>query len=880
MQGGTISTHLNEILTLGSSGYQSPLKIESTGTMDLAIYRTVGLYAPSDATSPKIATYGEIRSSVAEPSGTSGLAMLLATAKTLANPNFIEGGYSGDETGSVQGGGISGYNGDIVDNSGVILSGNANSVSNGGYGIYLAYGTLTIGVMGQIAGGAGGNAISPGTQGGQGGIGVFLKDSSATNLGHIFGGFGGGSDGGRGTYSGDGGIGLFASGSDSTLSNSGTIIGGTGGYGNVGDGAVGVAIYDGATGSNDGVILGGAGGDLGVDTGLPGRGGYGLVLKNSSFSNNGSIIGGMFGRGSRSDGYTLAAGGGGVYLDYSSLSNSGTIKGNFLADGIVAHHAVVGNSGLIQGGTIHKYGLALFSESDATNSGTIIGGPGGFPAYRDDQEQGGVGVYIGGASTMANIGLISGYVGGVYNEPDYGLRPSDGGNGVVINSGILINSGTIIGGAGGVGYDNGAFGGPIGPRYGEMGDAVQFTGSGDLEVDPGAVFIGDVVADTAAVDGLYLLGSSTKALTGIGTKFKNFSFISFSGDWTIEGNAAGLTGDTQIFGMNVDDTIVLKGFSEIRTVEQNGSLVLERHNTHRFVDFGNTPGGVLLIRSDYDNTTLSSVADVSGGTLFGGQFDIILSPGTIDNVRVLSGGGLTAEGYGSIYGATLSGNSTADVISDGGITKSVLEGHAVLSVASLGTANSVILKDESSELLSTGGVSNDTTLDGGTLVLAAGTLSHGLVFKGTGGELVINQSVMPMVTIAGFRSGDCIKLSDASSRFGTVTVPKSGVVEVHTGSEIYQLNIAGAEVGETNFKFSDLILTETAPAMAIQHPTACIPSAIDLPELNVMGMSSAPSETPNLVPWRDWCLPYGGWIHELARVPLGAIQSVVTLHAF
>jgi hypothetical protein len=47
MQGGTISTHLNKILTLGSSGYQSPLKIESTGTMDLAIYRTVGVYAPS-----------------------------------------------------------------------------------------------------------------------------------------------------------------------------------------------------------------------------------------------------------------------------------------------------------------------------------------------------------------------------------------------------------------------------------------------------------------------------------------------------------------------------------------------------------------------------------------------------------------------------------------------------------------------------------------------------------------------------------------------------------------------------------------------------------------------------------------------------------------
>jgi hypothetical protein len=75
--------------------------------------------------------------------------------------------------------------------------------------------------------------------------------------------------------------------------------------------------------------------------------------------------------------------------------------------------------------------------------------------------------------------------------------------------------------------------------------------------------------------------------------------------------------------------------------------------------------------------------------------------------------------------------------------------------------------------------------------------------------------------ITGFRPGDAITLTDAGASSGSVSVAKAGVVSIDAGGVISKLDIAGATVGETNFKFSNYTLTESSqPAMAFLAPPA------------------------------------------------------------
>jgi hypothetical protein len=128
-------------------------------------------------------------------------------------------------------------------------------------------------------------------------------------------------------------------------------------------------------------------------------------------------------------------------------------------------------------------------------------------------------VYLKGG-TLTAAGQITGGTGGTSElcpDPQFS-RGGSGGAGVFINGGTLIASATISGGQ--AGEDNAA-----GVPPGVLGDAVQFSApigvapvAGTLVVDPGAVFNGQVGADSRVNDTLELAGSTAATLMGLGTQ--------------------------------------------------------------------------------------------------------------------------------------------------------------------------------------------------------------------------------------------------------------------------------------------------------------------------------------------------------------------------
>lgn len=446
--------------------------------------------------------------------------------------------------------------------------------------------------------------------------------------------------------------------------NDGRILGAGGAYSqqySARSGGDGVDAYSAVNLTNAGTIAGGTGGGYG-DTSFEypaGEGGFGVIIFNtiaSTLTNSGHIYGGD---GGSSDQYG-GQGGTGILIasPHAQVSNSGIIRGGD------------GGAGILDIGGLAGDGVLLENGLTMQNTGTIIGGTGGY-TYSANSTRGGYGAFLYVASAVTNKALITGGQGGESANGPGG----QGGIGVFIEGGTLINAGTIRGGAGGYSeYYHSS--GPI-------GDAVELYGSvaGTLVVDPGAVFIGDVIASPAAgtpADVLELAGTSSVALTGIGTQFEGFNVISFAtgAAWEIEGTAAALT---------------------------------------------------------------------------------------------------TGE------------------------------------------------------------------------------------------------------SIKGFGKGDKIEITDAAAASGNVSVKSNGVVTIKAGGETYELDIAGAKKGETDFKFSKDTLTKTGSSkMAfITAPPAAAPEA-SLPALHEVAANFAKPETD------AWCMqaaPYGAWLPELTRTPHGAVQAMLTLQS-
>jgi hypothetical protein len=114
---------------------------------------------------------------------------------------------------------------------------------------------------------------------------------------------------------------------------------------------------------------------------------------------------------------------------------------------------------------------------------------------------------------------------------------------------------------------------------------------------------------------------------------------------------------------------------------------------------------------------------------------------------------------------------------------------------------------------------------GGTVELASGsTVTGNISFSGTGGLLVVDanpdgSTTIPANPITGFAAGDTIELagvafSGTSNDFGapgvdSYTVASPGTLTIDAVGTIYELNIAGAKIGQSDFVLSnDLQVTE------------------------------------------------------------------------
>ncbi len=840
MTGKTISTTLTHAVTLNSS-YPSPLTIAGSGAIEPGVYAGTALYVGQKATLVTIVNHGSIVAGLVkfdENAGYAGYqAVDLNSGTSFTNTGAIVGGTGGSAEGP---GGVGGIGIDIraastVVNSGNILGGaggygslSYGSPGAGGVGVYLAT-AATLTNSGVIQGGAGGGAYEINSYGkGWGGTGVSTSGEGViNNTGLIFGGNGNsgaynsafGDSGGYGVILGDGGTltnggtifggdgggnasarqggsgmtGVYFEGSSG--SNTGAIFGGAGAYGGQsgGVGGVGVVVADYGSFGNSGRVVGGGGGIAQNDLASSGAGGAGLVIFNDATVNNsGRIYGGYGGYGPT---YVFGgAGGDGAYVLSGALTNRGTIAGGYGGDAIGSGGNPTLGSDVFggRGGT----GVIATSQSSVANYGVVLGGGGGNIGNPSGVAgEGGYGVIDAG--TFVNHGTVIGGAGGSSGASTHGS--TQGGKGsvglLVVNGATATNAGTIIGGIGGTnqyfgvagGYGVSIYGGTFidsgvvrggagghGNTLGLTGAAVYLGGTtaGTLVLNPGASFSGLVLIDGQANNVLELAGTSTGTLAGFGTEFINVGEISFAtgAQRIIEGGVGSMT---DIAGFAAHDTIVLDGYT------------------------------TTLAAGDVSNATISLRNSLGSNTIF-------LSGSTAKDVIIADGGGKTTISAAGTAAHTIGTNAEQFVLSGGTATASKI------------TAGGI-------EQVEKGGTSTAGTIAGGTLVLDVGAhVLQGIGFTtATGGKLIIDSATMPTATITGFIAGDTIKLAGVVyNPNDTVKVATAGTVTIAAPGTSYQLNIAGATVGETDFRFgTGSVLTRTAaPKMAFLSREAAVPA--------------------------------------------------------
>jgi hypothetical protein len=453
-------------------------------------------------------------------------------------------------------------------------------------------------------------------------------------------------------------------------------ISGTLGASNTGNGSAGSAgVYaDGGTVTNDGTITGGSGGDGGGGLGMGGSsasggaGGVGVSLPNGTLTNDGTgtITGGSGGSGRGYGG----DGGAGVLLTYGTLTNEGSITGG--SGGGSSGSGGKGGAGVsLAGGTLTNDG-----------TGTITGGSGGGGGFNGGA--GGAGVSLTNG-TLTNDGTITGGSGS-YG----GANGGAGGAGVYVDGGTVTNAGTIAGGAGGTG----------GAGSGAAGDAVQFgANAATLMIDPTAVFVGNVVGN-GQNDKLVLASATvgdSGTITGLGTQFTGFSTLdvasgatwteanaseSFTGTVTVEGNftnlgtLSGTDGVTNPSGSG--------GVGGVGVSLTNGTLTNDGTGTitggsgggggGTFSGGGDGGAGVYL-----DGGTVTNDGTITGGLGGFGEFaggvggaGVSLTGGTLTNDGTITGGGSGGGGIGgggagaSLTGGTLTNDGTGTIAGGSG----------------------------------------------------------------------------------------------------------------------------------------------------------------------------------------------------------------------
>lgn len=447
------------------------------------------------------------------------------------------------------------------------------------------------------------------------GVGVRLSFGEITNSGQVFGGYG----------ADNGAVAVWLH--NSTLINSGNVVGGPGGLGvPAGAGGTGVLLSGGVV-QNHGSISGGHGSYPNYrGYGGSGRGGTGIVVLSGVVMNAGQVTGGQGGTVMKVGENGHGHGGDGISL------RAGSVLNDFRA-------SIVGGSGGYAGiydGGRGGAGVAI-TGGILTNAGRVIGGAGGYVygfTFAVSGGVGGVGIVMSGG-TVSNTGLIAGGVGGAVSHVDRAGVGGAGGVGVFMQGGVLTNAGTIAGGMGGFG--NG--------HDGAAGDAVRFgSAAATLVVDPGAVFEGRVVGN--GTNDTMVLGSAAAAgtLSGLGTQFTGFAQIAVAAgsDWSISGENR--TGPATVL-INAGNLLATTGsFVVSGAVENDGTMAV-------------SAGATLEVATQEVSGTGTFDLSSAGGTLA-----LYRGAAASETVRFTGAAGVLVLGAPLTFGATITGFEHGDTV--------------------------------------------------------------------------------------------------------------------------------------------------------------------------------------------------------------------------
>jgi autotransporter-associated beta strand protein len=675
--------------------------------------------------------------------------------------------------------------------------GGAGYSGNGGAGLFLYNGGTLSHQAGTITGGAGGsNQFS-----GNGGAGVLSNQGTVDNRATITGGSSGDANAGHGVSARrSGGAGLEAWGGTVVNTATGVISGGAGGNQTstnpvypAGTGGAGVVFRDGQTASlsNAGTISGGTGGTVVAGSNF-GPGGVGVVGSASggiSVINSGSISGGLSGDGVRANAVELFGSDNRFEIWAGSVTNGNVVVAPGGTNNVLALGGATNGSVDLSNLTSSHTGFTAF-EKTGTSTWALAG--------------------AGNQNWTIREGTLSGNAVSMAGNLTFATGP--GTRGVIFNQGgDSTYSGTIAG--------DGSF---TKTNTGILTLAGVQSYTGDTTISAGTLRMGTADALTSSA-GIVLQGSSTWDLNGydqtvkrlegdVGTAVNlgaatltidNSAFFVFRGD--ISGSG-GLT-KTGSAGLNIFGTNTYSGPTNVAggtlRIGQGGSILnstaINISNGARFVVYeanALSPTGAVNLTGA--GSQFETLFDQQIGSLAGGadtsvllSSGVVLTTGANNTSTVFSGaiggmfgdGSLTKVGTGSF---TLNGVNTYD-----GAT--LVNAGSLIVSGSIAASSGVMVA--AGATLGGSGTVPTTMLNGGTL--SPGNSPGTLTVRG---NLTFNAGSTYLAEVQG-ANADRVDVTGMASLAGTLRlVPLGGA---YTFSSPYTLLSAAGGLGATSFSSVD-----------------------------------------------------------------------------
>ncbi len=411
--------------------------------------------------------------------------------------------------------------------------------------------------------------------------------------------------------------------SSGTVVNAGTIAGSGGTAIRFGNGVERLVIDPGAV--FVGNVIGGSGANTMELASAASAGTIGGI--GSSFTGFGSILVDAGAAWTLTGANTVASGASltdaGVLTVTGSLTNLGTIggTGRLVDAGSLINAGSIGTALTLTGGT-------LTNQAGGTISNTVYG--------------------TTGTNSVSNLGLISGNVGVSFYQVV--------GQTTYVSTGTVVNAGTIAGSG---------------------GTAIRFgNGVERLVIDPGAVFVGNVIGGSGANTMELASAASAGTIGGIGSSFTGFGsiLVDAGAAWTLTG------ANTVASGASLTDAGVLTvtgSLTNLGAIGGAGQLV----DAGSLINAGSIGTALTLSGGYFANqaggTVTGTVYGIAGSnrvTNLGRLNGILLATGgSVSNGSSLSTGAIVA---GVQYGVAVHGG-TGVIVNDGAISASATSGFAV-----------------------------------------------------------------------------------------------------------------------------------------------------------------------------------------------------------